>query len=160
MNNYEKVVNLLIEKNKTVSTMESCTGGLLASSITNIDNSSSIFKFGAVTYSNEYKIKMGVSSAVIDKYTVYSAETAREMSRAITDYTGSNYGVGVTGQINKQDPNNPYGSVGEVFISIYDKGKNMFYEYDINTDKSTRKENKVFICDYTIERFLDIINKE
>ena len=55
---------------------------------------------------------------------------------------------------------NPYGSVGEVFIRIYAKGKNMFYEYDINTDKSTREENKVFICDYAIERFLDIINKE
>lgn len=158
MNNYEKIVKFLSEKEKTISTMESCTGGFLASSITNIDNSSSIFKYGAVTYSNEYKEKMGVSKEVIEKYTVYSKETAKEMSRAITDFTSSNYGIGITGQINKQDPNNPYGSVGEVFISIYDKDKNMFYEYAINTDKNTREENKIVICDFTIEKLLEIIS--
>ena len=129
MNNYEKVVSFLSIKGQTVSTMESCTGGFLASSITNIDNSSSIFKYGAVTYSNEYKEKMGVSKDIINKYTVYSMETAKEMSRAITDYTGSNYGIGITGQINKQDPNNPYGLVGEVFICIYDNTLNQICKY-------------------------------
>ena len=158
MTNLEMVVEKLNKENKTISTMESCTGGFLASSITNIDNSSSIFKFGAVTYSNEYKEKMGVSKEVIDKYTVYSKETAREMSRAITDFTSSNYGIGITGQLNKQDPNNPYGSVGEVFISIYDKDKNMFCEYAINTDKNTREENKRIICDFAIEKLLQIIS--
>ena len=138
--------------------MESCTGGFLASSITNIDNSSSIFKYGAVTYSNEYKEKMGVSKDIIDKYTVYSIETAKEMSRAITDYTSSNYGIGITGQINKQDPNNPYGLVGEVFICIYDKENDKYYEYDIGANKSTREENKKVICDFTIEKLLEIIS--
>ena len=95
------VVNKLIKLNKTISTMESCTGGFLASSITNIDDSSKVFKFGAVTYSNEYKIKMGVDSNIIDKYTVYSMETANAMSKAITLYTNSSYGVGITGKLNK-----------------------------------------------------------
>ena len=64
-----EVIKLLTEKNKTISTMESCTGGGIANAITNIEGSSEVFKFGAVTYSNEYKIKMGVSSNIIDKYT-------------------------------------------------------------------------------------------
>ena len=138
--------------------MESCTGGLLASDITCIPNSSEIFHFGAVTYSNEYKIKMGVSSDVIDKYTVYSIETAKEMAKAISSFTSSDYGVGVTGQINKQDPHNPVGEVGEVFFSIYDKEKNMYYEYEIKTNKKTRMENKQVIVDYISEKLLEVLN--
>ena len=53
-----EVVNRLIKNNRTISTMESCTGGLLASEITNIPDSSKILKFSAVTYSNEFKIKI------------------------------------------------------------------------------------------------------
>ena len=64
----EKIVNKLIEKNKTISTMESCTGGGLANEITSIEGASSILKYSAVTYSNEFKIKMGVKKEVIDKY--------------------------------------------------------------------------------------------
>ena len=64
----EEVVKKLIEEKKTISTMESCTGGGLANAITNIPGASKAFMFGAVTYSNEYKIKMGVNKNVIDEY--------------------------------------------------------------------------------------------
>ena len=76
----EKIVKILKEKNKTVSCMESCTGGLLASEITNIDGSSDIFKLGLVTYSSEYKEYFGVSKQIINKYTVYSNEVSRKMA--------------------------------------------------------------------------------
>ena len=66
----KEVVELLNKNNKTISTMESCTGGGVANAITNIEGSSSIFMFGAVTYSNEYKIKMGVDQNIIEKYSV------------------------------------------------------------------------------------------
>ena len=158
MNNFELIVKKLIEQNKKISTMESCTGGALASSITCISGSSDVFNYGAVTYSNEYKIKMGVSSEVIDKYTVYSIETAKEMARAITNFTNSNYGVGITGQMNRQDPNNPYGSIGEVFVSIYDKDNNKYYEYSIKTDKQTRKENKEIVIDYISTKLLEVLD--
>ena len=75
----KKVVDRLKDLNKTVATMESCTGGFVASSITDIEGASDVLKFSAVTYSNEYKIKMGVSSEIIDKYSVYSKEVAREI---------------------------------------------------------------------------------
>ena len=158
MDNFEKIVNILIEKNKTISFMESCTGGALANEITCVPNSSSVFYFGAVTYSNEYKIKMGVSKEIIDKYTVYSTETAREMARAISCFTSSNYGVGVTGQINKQDPNNPYGEVGEVFYCIYDKDDNKYYEYELRTNKKTRLENKQLITSDISKKIIEVID--
>ena len=87
MKDFSNIVKLLIKNNKTISIMESCTGGGVANTITNIEGSSEVFKFGAVTYSNEYKIKMGVSSNIIDKYTVYSTETSNEMSKNISNYT-------------------------------------------------------------------------
>ena len=141
------IVNKLILLNKTISTMESCTGGYLAHSITNIEDSSKIFKFGAVTYSNEYKIKMGVDSNIIDKYTVYSIETAIEMSKAISIYTNSNYGVGITGKLNKQDNNNPFGSNNIVYVSIYDKEKDHAYTMTIEDLLGSRIDMKRQIVD-------------
>lgn len=143
----KELVNKLIKLNKTISTMESCTGGFLANSITNIEGSSEVFKFGAVTYSNEYKIKMGVDSNIIDKYTVYSIETAIEMSKAISIYTNSNYGVGITGKLNKQDNNNPFGSNNIVFVSIYDKEKDHAYTMTIEDLLGSRIDMKRQIVD-------------
>ena len=76
----KREIEKLKQKNKTISTLESCTGGGVAIVITNLVGASVVLKFSAVTYSNEYKIKMGVSKDVINKYSVYSIETAREMS--------------------------------------------------------------------------------
>ena len=143
----KELVNKLIKLNKTISTMESCTGGFLANSITNIEGSSKVFKFGAVTYSNEYKIKMGVDSNIIDKYTVYRIETAIEMSKAISIYTNSNYGVGITGKLNKQDNNNPFGSNNIVYVSIYDKEKDHAYTMTIEDLLGNRIDMKKQIVD-------------
>jgi len=73
--------------------MESCTGGMLANEITNIKNASLVFKFGAVTYSNEFKIKMNVSKDLINKYSVYSMEVAKDMSYQISNFTNSDYNI-------------------------------------------------------------------
>ena len=137
--------------------MESCTGGGVANAITNVEGASEVLKFSAVTYSNEYKIKMGVSSDIIDKYSVYSMETAIEMSKNISDFSNSNYGVGITGKLNRIDPNNLYGSDNIVYISIYDKDNNKFYNYDIEVKKQSRKENKDIIINLIIEKLLEIL---
>ena len=123
----KNIVELLIEKNKTISTMESCTGGAIANYITNIPNASKVFAFSAVTYSNDYKIKMGLNKDIIDKYTVYSMEVANNMAKAICEYTNSNYGVGVTGKLKKIDENNIYGEDDLVYFSIYDSDTNKYY---------------------------------
>ena len=137
--------------------MESCTGGGLVNAITNVEGASSIIKFSAVTYSNEFKIKMGVSSDVIDKYSVYSIETAREMSKNISNLTNSNYGVGITGKLNRVDENNLFGEDNIVFISVYDKDNNKFYDYNIKVDNKTRKENKEVVINLIVEKLLEII---
>ena len=120
------IVDKLIKIKKTISTMESCTGGALASSITDIEGASEILKFSAVTYSNEYKIKMGVDNKIISKYSVYSMEVAEEMSKNISNFSNSNYGIGITGKLNRIDPNNLYGEDNIVFISIYDRDNNTY----------------------------------
>lgn len=153
----EKVIKKLIDKNKTISTMESCTGGYLASCITNVSGSSSVFKFGAVTYSNEYKINMGVDPNIINKYSVYSMKTAIEMSRKICDFTNSDYGVGVTGKLNDIDPNNLYGKDNQVFVSIYSKDENKNYNIVIKVLNVTREENKHNIVLKIVEKLDEII---
>ena len=153
----KQIINKLEKQNKTISTMESCTGGGLVNAITNIEGASNVIKFSAVTYSNEFKIKMGVSKDVIDKYSVYSTETAIEMSENISKFTNSDYGVGITGKLNRIDENNLYGDNNTVYISIYDKNNNKFYNYDIIVNKTNRKENKELVIELVINKLLEII---
>lgn len=147
------IINNLIKNKKTISTMESCTGGLIANSITNIEGSSEVFSFGAVTYSNYYKIKLGVSKEVIDKYSVYSINTAREMALSISNYTNSDYGIGITGKLNREDKNNLSGDDSTVYISIYNKENNTYKDKTIKVNKLTRKENKELVLDTVIKLF-------
>ena len=153
----ENIVDELILSNKTISTMESCTGGFVASSITNISGSSKIFKFGAVTYSNEYKIRMGVNEDVINEYSVYSIETAKEMSKKISDFTNSDYGVGVTGTINEIDPNNISKSISKVYLSVYIKSSDEYLTKCINTIKASRIDNKEYITKNMVEMLRSVL---
>ena len=151
-----ELVELLINNNKTIATMESCTGGGVANAITNIEGASEILKFSAVTYSNEYKIKMGVSSEVIDKYSVYSMETAKEMSKNISLFANSDYGVGITGKLNRVDKDNPYGKDNVVFVSIYDRDNDKYYNFSKEVKKESRKLNKEIIIEEIIEKIKEI----
>ena len=89
-NLWTEIVKKLTEMNLTISTMESCTGGGISNEITNISGASSVFREAYVTYSNEAKIKQGVSKDIIEKYTVYSPEVAIEMARAVKQKASSN----------------------------------------------------------------------
>lgn len=152
----EELIKILTLKNKTISTMESCTGGGVANAITNIPGASDVFSFSAVTYSNEYKIKMGVNGNTISKYSVYSEEVAKEMSKAITDFTSSNYGVGITGNLLRSDKNNLSGEDNKVYISIYDRDNNKYYTSSIYVKKETRKENKEDVIEEILNIFKTI----
>ena len=154
----KKIIEKLTNLNKTISTMESCTGGGIANAITNIEGASEVFKFSAVTYSNEYKIKMGVDKNIIDEYSVYSMETANEMSKYISKFTNSNYGVGITGKLNRVDRFNPYGLDNVVYISIYDKDNNKYYNSIVEAKLSTRKNNKELVINEVITLLDNILN--
>ncbi len=154
---FKNIIEKLTNDNKTISTMESCTGGGVSNAITNCEGASEVLKYSAVTYSNEYKIKMGVSKEVIDKYSVYSIETAKEMAKAISKYTNSNYGVGITGKLNRVDKRNPFGEDNVVFVSIYDKDNDKYYDSKIEAVKSSRSENKELVINEIISILENII---
>lgn len=153
----EEIVKLLREKNKTISMMESATGGAISNEITNVEGASEVFSFSAVTYSNYYKIKFGVPSEVIEKYSVYSKEVAREMSYAISKYANSDYGVGITGKLNREDPANLYGDNNVVYISIFDKGNNTYKDLTLKVKENTRYKNKLEVLNALKEMMLDIL---
>ena len=88
---------LLNERGQTLSAMESCTGGLLASTITDIDGSSAYFKGGYVAYTARMKMNLGVSADLIERYGTISSEVACDMARAARENLEADYGIGITG---------------------------------------------------------------
>ena len=93
-----KIVKLLTSKGLTVSFAESCTGGLLSSSITSISGSSKVFNMGLVTYSNNAKVKLlKVPKKTINKYGAVSYETCLSMVKNLSKISKSNISISITG---------------------------------------------------------------
>ena len=97
--NYEKkIAEILIKKGLTVTTAESCTGGLISSLLTDVSGSSAFIKANFVTYANEIKEKyLFVSSETLEKYGAVSEQTAKEMASGLLKQTGYDIAVGITG---------------------------------------------------------------
>lgn len=91
------IADMMLARGATLATMESCTGGLLASTLTDVPGSASYFIGGYVTYATQQKIEAGVPAEVIEEFGVVSPETARAMASAIRERLGTAYGVGITG---------------------------------------------------------------
>ena len=93
-----RIVKLLTKKKLTVSFAESCTGGLLASSITSISGSSKVFNIGLVTYSNNAKVKLlQVPKKTITKYGAVSYETCLSMVKNLSKISKANISISITG---------------------------------------------------------------
>ena len=94
----ELLVNKLIEKNLTIATAESATGGMIASRIVNVANASKILKVSFVTYSDEAKIKyLNVKKETIDKYQIVSEEVAKEMAIGLQKEANCDVAISITG---------------------------------------------------------------
>ena len=94
----EKVVKFLRKKRLNISFAESCTGGLLSSSITSISGSSKVFKLGLITYSNKSKIDiLKVPKKIINKYGAVSYETCLSMVKNLNKISKTNISVSITG---------------------------------------------------------------
>lgn len=157
MNLEREVVLKLTNKGETVSSMESCTGGHFADTITNVDGSSSVIKFSAVTYSNEYKIVMGVDKEIIDKYSVYSFETSRSMAKEISNFAKSTYGVGITGKLNRVDENNLVGENNIIFVTIYNSKNDECTDIKVECPNEIRSKCKDYIVNIALKKLLEII---
>ena len=125
---YDDLVKYLIKNDISVTTMESCTAGQIASLLTDTSGSSAIIKGAFVTYSNEAKIRLGVSEKIINEYGVYSKETAAEMARACREFYDADTGIGVTGTFGNVDLKNKDSIPGKVFFAISTReGTESFY---------------------------------
>lgn len=140
----KNLIKRLKSKNQTIASMESCTGGYFANEITNIKNSSDVFKFGAITYSNDFKEKMGINKATIDKYTVYSIAVAKEMSKAISDFTASDYGIGITGKLSLTNQ-----KFNVIYVALYSLSENKYYELEVVVTSKNRIKNKKVVFEKT-----------
>ena len=124
-----KIVKLLSKKKLKISFAESCTGGLLASSITSVSGSSKVFTLGLVTYSNQSKINiLKVSKKIIMKHGAVSYETCLSMVKNLNKISKTNISVSITGVAGpkggtKQKP------VGLIFIGIKKDNKTMVKKY-------------------------------
>lgn len=114
----DAVVQALIEKNLTVATAESCTGGWVAQRITAVSGSSAIFQTGIVAYANETKVHLlGIPQALVASVGAVSPEVARAMAERIREKTGAHFGIGVTG-IAGPGGGTPEKPVGLVYVSL------------------------------------------
>ena len=123
------VCELLLEKNLTISTAESCTGGLVSATLINYPGVSSVFMEGCVAYSNEAKInRLGVKKETLDKFGAVSEETAREMAQGIAKNFKTNIGLSTTGIAGPGGGSNEK-PVGLVYIGIYINGKTIVRKF-------------------------------
>ena len=144
---YNEITKELIERGISISTMESATSGTIATLLTDTEGASGITKGSFVTYSNEAKIKQGVPAEIIDKYTVYSPETAAAMAVAAQKAYGADIGIGVTGNFGNIDPANPEASTpGTVYFAIAfdDSCKNFKLMLKVKTG---RHESKLIVAE-------------
>ena len=134
---YRAITKALIEKNISITTMESCTAGLIASLITDTEGSSAILRGAYITYSNQAKIKAGVPSEIIEKYGVYSIETAVAMAAACRKAFSADIGIGVTGSMG-----NFKGTVEKHHIKVPHQENRFAYKLYV-ANQVGRKLNKI-----------------
>lgn len=131
----EKIVRFLNEHNMMITTVESCTGGLIAARLVNVSGASNVFSEGYITYSEDAKAKMvGVNPETIKKYNVVSEEVAYEMASGGAKTANADVTVSVTGVAG------PLGGtkdipVGTVCIGVYYKNKVITEKFLFNGDR-------------------------
>lgn len=129
------VYRLLKEKNYTLTTAESCTGGLIGSIITNVPGISSYYKEGIVTYSNEAKMKyLNVKEETLSMYGAVSEQTACEMAEGALKNADADVAVAVTG-IAGPDGGTEEKKVGLVYISVADKDSTVVEKFQFTGDR-------------------------
>ena len=154
----DKLFDFLKLNNLTISTAESCTGGMIASAITDVSGSSSFFGTGVVTYSNDAKMKLiGVSKETLDAFGAVSEQTAREMAQGVLKLGEADVSVAVTG-IAGPTGGTPEKPVGLVYIGVCGKGGTYVYKniFSGNRDQVRKQTvNRAFelVYDYLIKFF-------
>ncbi|MCR5784698.1 MAG: CinA family protein [Eubacterium sp.] len=138
----ESIVDKLTEKHYTITTAESCTGGLLSSVLVNVAGVSDVFKEGYITYSNEAKEKiLGVSRQSLDNFTAVSEQVAYEMVCGAARVANADVAVSVTGVAGPgPSEGNPEGLV---YIGVFCKGRIKVEGYNFTGGRQKIREQSV-----------------
>ena len=137
------VVDLLFANKLTITTVESCTGGLLSARLINVPGVSEVFKSGYVTYSNKAKRRLlGVKKNLLEKRGAVSKEVARDMAKGAALVSKSDVTVSITG-IAGPDGGTEEKPVGLVYIGCNVRGKITVKEYHFSGDRAKIRENTV-----------------
>ena len=132
-------------ENFTIATAESCTGGLLASRLTDFAGASNYFKGGVVAYTNEIK-KSVLKVKTLDEFGAISSQTALEMAKNVREIFNTTFGLSTTGVAGPSTSENK--SVGTVFIAIVGENISEVKEFHF---KGTRSEIKFQTADAAFE---------
>ena len=147
----KSLIRILTKKKLKISFAESCTGGLLASSITSISGASKVFNLGFITYSNQAKIKvLKVNNSIIRKYGAVSHECCYAMVKNLSKISKANINVSITGIAGpkggtKQKP------VGLVYIGVKKGNKIQINKYLFKSKKRSSIQKA------TVKKALDLI---
>ncbi len=154
MNIFEELVNILIEKQMTIASAESCTGGLFAAHIVDVPDASKVFNASVVTYSNAAKVRYArVSYDTIEKFGAVSEQVAGEMAEGIAEETSANIGVSFSGVAGpsggtKEKP------VGTVCVGCYIEGKRWTHTFHIDPNLSRteiREQSTIMLTEKLLE---------
>ena len=135
----EKIVKELKKRGYTITTTESCTGGLLAGRILNVSGASAVYNEGYITYSNEAKERLiGVAHETLETYGAVSRQTAEEMAKGVARAASANVGLSTTG-IAGPGGGTPEKPVGLVYIGCCINGETYVKECRF---QGNREENR------------------
>ena len=159
MNIFEELVSLLIEKQMTIASAESCTGGLFASHIVDVPDASKVLNASVVTYSNAAKVKYArVLYDTIEKFGAVSEQVAGEMAEGIAKETSANVGISFSGVAG------PTGGtkgkpVGTVCVGCYIDGKLWTHTFHLDPTLS-RTEIREQSTEMMAEKVLNFLNNK
>ena len=151
------IIKKLIDTHTTISTMESCTSGMIASTITDTEGASAIFPGGYVTYLNETKIFIGVEEEIIQKYGVYSKECAEAMAKTVQEKLHTDIAIGITGTTGNVDPNNADSVQGQVYFCIRIGNQAHTFELQAEAADVSRHEIKQMYADEVFEKLGELL---
>ena len=136
----EDIVGRLLRQQKaTLTTAESCTGGLIGHRITSVSGSSTYYLGGVVAYSNEVKVReLGVSADTLDRHGAVSEEVARQMAVGVRKRFNSDYGLSVTG-VAGPTGGTPDKPVGLVYMAVADETRSWVRRHSWASDRDIVK---------------------
>ncbi|RLF33311.1 MAG: damage-inducible protein CinA [Thermoplasmata archaeon] len=153
----EEIARFLLERKWWIATAESCTGGLLAHTLTNIPGSSAYFKGGVVSYSNEVKMKvLGVKRETLEQYGAVSEQTAREMAEGVKNLMEVDVAVATTG-IAGPGGGTPEKPVGLVYIGLATPEGVEVKRFLFNGDRLYNKEQ---FCNAALNMVLEYLGND